>query len=122
MTKYTYDISCFSDLHKDATGCRPSSYFWEWVEQATPDELQAEWDNLVVAVDHSIREQEQWQADALKNLEMELTKTCSSNNVSVDTAIRWMHDAYNTNGDNEYLDYHLGVKYGTVKRLLEEVK
>jgi hypothetical protein len=42
----------------------------------------------------------------------------SDNKVDVATAIRWMDDAYGTNGDYQFLDYYLGVKYGTIEGML----
>jgi len=34
-------------------------------------------------------------------------------------AIRWMHDAEDTQGDNRFLDYTLGTRYGFIDEVLK---
>lgn len=34
-------------------------------------------------------------------------------------AVRWMHDSYDTGGDNKYLDFELGVRYGFIDEVLD---
>lgn len=121
MSKYTYDIDSFSDLYKDSYGFRPSAGFYEWLSEASADELQAKWDYLIRVIDANFNEQERQQAEALEDLNRRMAQIMTVNRVSMATAIRWMHDAYDTNGDNEYLDYKLGVKYGTVNGLLQSL-
>ena len=117
MTTYTYDLDCFSDLYKECNGFRPSEAYYASLREATPDQLQEEWDFLLARIDQVVSDQERMEAECLKRLQDELHQTTSANGVSVATAIRWMHDAYGTNGDPEYLDYKLGVKYGTIASL-----
>jgi hypothetical protein len=117
-TTYTYDIHYFSDLHKDAYGFRPSQGFYEWMQTATPDELQAEWNWLCQSAELEDRRRAEAEANALTNLEAHLAKTMADHRVDKATAIRWLDDAYGTQGDCHYLDFHLGVAYGTVERLL----
>ena len=118
MTTYTYDIDSFSDLYKESHGFRPSAGFYERLDRSSPDELQAEWDYLLKVLDINLREEERQQAEAHEELMVRLELLAASNKVDVKTVIRWFHDAESTNGDNEYLDYRLGVKYGTVASLL----
>ena len=115
---YTYDVDSFSDLYKEATGCRPTSFYYKWMDSATPDELQWEWDYLCRWADERGRklEEDQWQALCL--LEAQLAKTCADHNVDIATAIRWLDDAHGTRGDYQFLDYYLGVKYGTIEGML----
>lgn len=35
-------------------------------------------------------------------------------------AVRWMHDSYDTGGDNKYLDFELQVRYGFIDEVLEK--
>ena len=119
MSKYTYDIDSFSDLYKDSHGFRPSAGYYEWLDRASADELQAEWDYLIRVLDANLNEEARQQAEALEDLNRRLAQIMTINKVCMATAIRWMHDAYDTNGDNEYLDYKLGVKYGTIKGFLK---
>ena len=118
MTKYTYDIDSFSDLYKEAHGFRPSGHYYYMLDMATADQLQAEWDYLLQVSEANFREDERQKAEAYEALMIRLKSLAAANRVDVKTIIRWFHDAESTNGDNEYLDYRLGVKYGTVASLL----
>lgn len=44
---YTFDIRCFSDLHKDAYGMRPNQQYFDWLSTTTDGEKQVEWDRLI---------------------------------------------------------------------------
>lgn len=114
----TYDLDSFSDLHKDAYGCRPSQYFWEWISKASPEELQGEWNFLCQEAERVEQVHQEAQATALVNLEAQLAKTMADNRVDMATAIRWLDDAYGTNRDYQFLDFYLGVKYGTIEKML----
>lgn len=116
--QYTYDVDSFSDLHKDAYGFRPSGSFYQWMNAATPDELQAEWDSLLRSLEYSIREQEDRETECLQSLEKEIAWMLNNGADSVATCVRWLDDMYNTDGDYMYLDYKLGVKYGTIAKLV----
>lgn len=115
---YSYDFDSFSDLYKEAFGCRPGNYYYEWLEKATDAERQKEWDNLCKFADARDAERQSAEAISLAELEAYLAKTCADNKVDVATAIRWLDDAYGTRGDWQFLDYYLGVAYGTIERKL----
>ena len=115
---YTYDFYSFSDLYKDAFGRRPSNYFYEWLAKAADEECQAEWDFLCRTADQRELDRQQEEASALESLKAQLAKTMAENKVNVATAIRWLGDAYAAKGDCQYLDYRLGVKYGTIETML----
>lgn len=51
---YTYDEQIVSDLHKDAYGCRPSSFWWQCWQEASPEEKQAEWDDLLETLERTM--------------------------------------------------------------------
>lgn len=44
---YTFDENIVSDLHKDARGYRPSSYWWEDWRTSCDETKQTIWDNLI---------------------------------------------------------------------------
>jgi hypothetical protein len=117
----TYDVDSFSDLYKEANGRRPGQYFWEWVNKASPEELQLEWNFLCKEADLRLLEQEAAYSACLLEFEQQMTAWKKDYGVATDTAVRWLHDAYGTQGDNEYLDYHLGVPYGTINKYLASV-
>ena len=59
---YTFDERTVSDLHKDAFGFRPREYFWAEWNNATADQKQVIWDDLLDALERTMeweRQQEQ---------------------------------------------------------------
>ena len=57
---YTYDVDSFSDLYKEATGIRPTSFYYKWMDSATPAELQQEWDYLCNTANMRARADQQY--------------------------------------------------------------
>lgn len=110
---YTFDENIVSDLHKEAYGNRPRAEFWLDWDSATADEKQQIWDSLIdIAQSEAERErQDQLDAEAAFERHVERTTRLVVGSTRED-AIRYMHDSFNTNGDVEYLEYLLGVRYG----------
>jgi len=112
-SNYTFDETIVSDLHKDAYGFRPREYFWSEWKEATNDRKQAIWDDLLDTADREAEREREMQIEAEHDVEdrirfmMSTVAGCTREN-----AIRYLHDAYNTNGDTEYLEFNLGVRYG----------
>ena len=123
MNKYTYDVDSFSDLYKDARGFRPREEFWQWMNNATPDELQEKWDSLIEEVNQSIAEEKAMEERCLVLFKEDLARMTAAYSISIPQAIDIMHQINGTRGDNESLDYHYGVAYGTIAKILngEEV-
>jgi len=123
MNKYTYDVGSFSDLHKDARGFRPSEGFWQWVNNATPDELQEKWDSLTEELNQAIAEEKAMEERCLVLFKEDLARMSAAYSISIPEAIDIMHQINGTRGDNEFLDYQYGVAYGTIAKILngEEV-
>ena len=48
MSRYTYNDNCYSDLHKDARGSRPSFGNQAYWDELDPAEKQKQWDQLVL--------------------------------------------------------------------------
>ena len=107
MTEQQELESIYCEMHKDVYGVKARWYRAASVEQARADlaVLEAELEK-VMALEKAAQEQ------AIKAFE-ELAKTCGS----VETAKRWQHQAYGTDGDDEYLCYHLGLPYGYFKKV-----
>ena len=116
MSTYTYDLDTFSDLHKDAYGFRPSERFYVWMQTATPDELQAEWDRLIKAVEAAIEEDARRQKEAIESFEAHVQKTIDAGAGDRQTALRWIMDASSCNGDWEFLCYEYGLPYSYFKK------
>jgi len=114
MKSYTYDADILSDLHKDAYGFRPrDEAFWSAWDSADNDGKQRIWDNLLDALKDAMIFEKTTQEEAIADLEhrirfmMNTVAGCDRA-----SAIRYLHDAYQTHGDVEYLEFNLGVPYG----------
>jgi hypothetical protein len=110
---YTFDSNIVSDLHKDAYGVRPKSLFWaEWAD-ADDDGKQRIWDELIEDLKASDHEEKCQQQDAIAATEVLIQKLMQKVAGSTrEDAIRFLDDAYDTGGDINFLEYHLGVPYG----------
>lgn len=111
--EYTFDENIVSDLHKDAYGSRPGERFWvEW-DLTDNDGKQRIWDSLLDDLDRALENEREAQAEAICDLEdrIQFMKNTVVGCTRKD-AIRYLHDVYKTNGDVEYLEFHLGVPYG----------
>jgi len=113
-TTYTFDENILSDLYKEAYGFRPrSEEFWAAWDSADNDGKQRIWDNLLDAAVADAAYERQCQQEAIADLEhrirfmMNTVAGCDRA-----SAIRYLHDAYQTHGDVEYLEFNLGVPYG----------
>lgn len=98
--------SIYCEMHKDVYGVKARWYRAESVEQA-----RADLDRLGKELEAQIEADKKAQAKAIAAFE-ELAKSFGG----IETAKRWQHQAYNTNGDDEYLCYHLGLPYGYFKK------
>lgn len=116
MTQYTYSDELISDLHKDAYGFRPSEGFWVRWEQATPDEKQAEWDSLVSEMERTFQEQKAEQAEAVVRFGRRVQEVIDSGARDRETALRWIMEADECDGDWEYLCYRNGLPYGFFRK------
>jgi hypothetical protein len=111
--QYTFDENIVSDLHKDAYGSRPGEYFWSEWDASHNDRKQALWDAMVAEAQSEAERERQDQLDAEAAFEKHVERTTRLVAGSTrEDAIRYMHDSFDTNGDVEYLEYILGVRYG----------
>lgn len=99
--------SIYCDLHKDVYGVKARWYRAESVEQARADLARLEEAAKVEAAYEA-----ECQKKAIEAFE-ELARTYGG----VETAKRWQHQAYGTDGDDEYLCYRLGLPYGYFRRV-----
>jgi hypothetical protein len=126
-TNYTYSDELVSDLHKDAYGFRPQLYFWEGWAAMTPDQKQVEWDRLVDLMTERDQEEQERQARAMLDAELELTRIMETVPGSTRAdAVRFLADAegcVHKNGfaDLEELCYNLDLPFHYFKALNKEV-
>ena len=111
--QYSFDENVVSDLYKDAYGSRPREGFWDNWDNASADQKQAIWDDLLTAADAENEREELMRQEAIVDLENRIRFMQSTIvGASREDCIRYLHDVYKTNGDIEYLEFNLGVPYG----------
>ena len=97
--------SIYCEMHKDVYGVKARWYKAESVEQA-----RADLDRLGKELEAQMEADKKAQQQAIAAFE-ELVKS-----YGFDNAKRWQHQAYGTDGDDEFLCYHLGLPYGYFKK------
>ena len=114
---YTFDENIVSDLYKDAYGVRPGEFFWADWDACSDDAKQHLWDRLVDALKDAMIVEKTTQEEAIADLEWRI-KFMMNTVAGCDraSAIRYLHDAYQTHGDIEYLEFNLGVPYGYLSK------
>lgn len=104
--------SIYSDLYKSVYGFRPRHVN---TEQMTEAELEAELDALELEGKVVFDQQKTDQAAAVVLAEKRIADTIASGAKDRVDALRWIHQAEDTNGDDEFLCYTLGIPYGYFK-------
>lgn len=112
------DFELISDLHKDARGCRPSGDWMETFNQLPAADKQRVWDDLCDELAQEEREMQARQAKAIARLNDRIAQIRATvAGATVADALRFLHDAHDTNGDDGYLEYQLSVPYGHLRKL-----
>jgi hypothetical protein len=113
---FTFSDELYSDLYKDARGFRPGQSGFDYWESLTAEEKQVQWDNLVSELNQRFKEEQQEQKLAIARLEAQVEAWIKIGAGDRETAIRWLHEAEETDGDNDYLCYKLGLPYGYLNK------
>lgn len=123
MTKnYTFCDDTVSDLHKDAYGFRPSQSFWSFFAAANADQKQMIWDSLLETLDATMAREREERDRREHDFQVRVASMMHAGCPDFETAMRWLHDAHDTNGDDDYLEYCLGVSYGYIRQAREAAK
>lgn len=119
-TEFTFDTDLVSDLHKDAFGFRPREGFWMRWNIMNDVEKQNEWNYLLQTArdEAEADERRQDQAEAAAITEIALYRSMLGSDSTVADAVRALHDAYHTDGDDGFLEYKLGTRYGFIAKKL----
>jgi hypothetical protein len=97
------------DMYKDAYGVRPRGIdTTDWTEA----QFEAEFVYLGNISEANYKEQLASEAKAVERFEAQVQSFIESGAKDRETAIRWFHEAEQTNGDEEYLCFCLGLPYG----------
>jgi hypothetical protein len=95
-------------MYKDAFGIRPRGIDTSaWTEA----DFQAEFKELGEIIDREEKVRVAEQQNAIFSFEKRVDDLNFSGAKDRATAMRWIHEAENTNGDDEYLCYTLGLPY-----------
>ena len=108
---YTFDSDVVSDLHKDAFGFRPGGDFWHNWQQSTDDEKQATWDWLLEALKVELAHERAREQRAIQQFEQLVSKSMAAGAPDRETAVRWIMEASDCDGDWDYLCFHYGLPY-----------
>ena len=113
-TEYTFDEDIVSDLHKEAYGFRPrGSGFWAEWDSADDDGKQRIWDDLLDAANRAAETEREIQQEAIAEFESTVRGIMATvAGATRKDAVRYLHDQYDTQGSEEWLEYELGVPYG----------
>ena len=108
LTQLEQARELYWDMYKDAYGVRPRGIDTStW----TLEQFEAEFEGLGVAIEREETARKAAEAEAIDKFERHVVNTICMGAGNRETALRWIMDASNANGDWEYLCYDLGLPY-----------
>jgi len=108
LTQLEQARELYWDMYKDAYGVRPrgvDTSHW------TLEDFETEFEGLGVAIDAEEKVRKEAEASATVVFEQRIYTLIHAGAKDRATAIRWIHEAEDTQGDDEYLCYTLGLPY-----------
>ncbi len=108
LTQLEQAQSIYWDMYKDAYGVRPRGID---TSSWTLEQFEAEFEGLGVAIEAEEKVRKESQQNAIFSFEKRVNDLMLSGAKDRATAIRWIHEAEETRGDDEYLCYTLGLPY-----------
>ena len=96
------------DMYKDAYGVRPRGIDTSAWDEAT---FEAEFVQLSKTIDANYTEQLAQEEVAKHDFEMRMLSLLQTGAKDREMALRWIHEAEGSNGDDEYLCFLLGLPY-----------
>ena len=102
------------DMYKDAYGVRPRGIDTSsWTEA----DFEREFVQLSKTIDENYREQLASEAKAVERFEAQVTSFIQSGAKDREMALRWIHEAEGSNGDEDFLCYLIGLPYSYFRKL-----
>ena len=99
----------FWDMYKDAYGVRPRGVDTSaWTEA----DFEQEFASLGRVIEREEADRKVAEAKAMHDFEMRMQTLMMTGARDRATAMRWIHEAEGSNGDDEYLCFLLGLPYG----------
>jgi len=103
----------FWDMYKDAYGVRPRGIDTStW----TLEDFSKEFEQLGLVIDREEAERQASEARASHDFEVRLQMLMGAGAKTREQAIRWIHEAEGSDGDDEYLCYLIGLPYGYFRK------
>jgi len=100
------------DAYKDAHGVRPR---FMNMEAMSLDELKEELERCCDAIMRNEKQRTIDEEAASHDFEMRMQNLLMSGAKTREMALRWIHEAEGSNGDDEYLCFLVGLPYGYFK-------
>lgn len=108
MTTLEQYACTYWDMYKDAYGVRPRGIDTStWTEE----QFEAEFVSLSRTIDAEYKDQVAREEVAQHDFEMRMLGLLQTGAKDRAMALRWIHEAEGTGGDDEYLCYTLGLPY-----------
>lgn len=101
------------DMYKDAYGVRPRGID---TSNWTVEDFQREFASLEKAIAEGEKARREDEAKAVLRFSKRVQQVIASGAEDYETALRWIHEADGSNGDDEYLCYLNGLPYGFFKK------
>jgi hypothetical protein len=101
------------DAYKDAFGFRPRG---QEVSHFTAEDFQRELTYLGTVIEREEAARREAEKGAAQDFEARIGEMIALGAKTRETALRWMHMAAGTDGDDEYLCYKNGLPYGYFKK------
>ena len=113
MTVLEQYACTYWDMYKDAYGVRPRGIdTTAWTEA----DFEREFFQLSVTIAEEDRVRKESQEKASHDFEMRILSLQQTGAKTRDMAMRWVHEAEGSNGDDEYLCFLIGLPYGYFRK------
>ncbi len=103
----------FWDMYKDAYGVRPRGIDTsDWTEE----QFEAEFVSLSKTIEVNYQAQLASEEKAMHDFEIRMLDLLMSGAKDREMALRWIHEAEGSDGDDEYLCFLVGLPYGYFRK------
>lgn len=106
----------YCDYHKDVYGVKAR---WIYEREVTVEEMKRMLDSLSREYRVQVEIERQRTARAEEAARAQIRTLMQYGAQDVAMAIRWLHEAQETEGDNRFLDFDMGCEYGFFDGLLK---
>ena len=113
MTVLEQYACTYWDMYKDAYGVRPRGIDTSsWSES----DFEREFVQLSVTIAEEDRQRKESEEKAAHDFEMRVLSLLQTGAKDREMALRWVHEAEGSDGDDEYLCFLVGLPYGYFRR------